>query len=131
MLRNAPTEKFTLAFAPDGRLEIDPNSHDEGVDDAEQESKEIEWYKTQARLAKTDPSKKWWTIVDIERALHLTHATADRHVKSDKQKGRLKQKSGKRCGRGSAAEYCWNESKGNRLWVEQQAQEAADQLEVF
>ena len=130
MLRNAPPEKFFLKLQ-EGLLEIDPDSHEESFDDrAEQESREIEWYKTQARLAKKDPAKKWWTIVDMERALRVSHATADRHVKSDKQKGRLKQKTGNRRGRGLAAEYCWNESKSNSLWVEERAQEA-EQMDVF
>jgi hypothetical protein len=129
VLRNAPSEKFLLKLK-DGLLEIDPDSHEENLDDkAEQESRQIEWYKTQARLAKTNPSKKWWTIVDVERALHVSHATADRYVKSDKQKGRLKKKTGNKTG--SAAEYCWNESKTtNPLWVEE-AQEAVEQAEIF
>jgi hypothetical protein len=129
--RNGKPEKFALFFTAEGQLEIDPDNHEEDSNEAEQEFKEIDWYKTQARLSKTDPAKKWWTVVDLERALHLAHSTVERHVKSDKQKGRLKQKSGNKSGRGSAAEYRWNESKTNPLWVEQRAQETAEQLEVF
>jgi len=33
--------------------------------------------------------------------------------------------------RGQAAEYRWNESKTNPLWVKQQNQEAGEQAEAF
>jgi primase/DNA polymerase family protein/AAA domain-containing protein len=132
MLRNAPAEKFFLKIQ-DGLLEPDPDAREENAEEevSEQESREIDWYRTQARLAKTNPAKTWFTIMDMERALHLKHSTADYHVKNHRTKGYLKQKSGKRGGRGSAAEYCWNESKTNPLWTEQQAQEAAEQMDVF
>ena len=124
MLRNAPAEKFPLKFV-DGLLEIDPDSHEEN-DGSGQASKEIDWYQAQARLAKKDPTKKWWTVLDLERALDLFHATADRHVKHDHAKGHLIKKTrGKAKGEGRpAAEYRWNESKTNPLWVEQQQDEA-------
>jgi hypothetical protein len=130
MLRNAPTEKFNLVFV-DGRLEIDPDNHDEDSGDLEPESKEIDWYKTQARLSKTDPTKKWWTVTDMERALNLSHSTADRHIKHDHTKAHLMKKTRGQGVRGQATQYRWNESKTNPLWVEQQEQEKAEQVEAF
>jgi putative DNA primase/helicase len=126
VLRNAPAEKFSLKFV-DGLLEIDPDSHEED-ERGEQASKDIEWYQEQAWLAKKDPAKKWWTVLDLERALNLGHATADRHVKHDHTKGHLVKKTrGKDQGPGRpAAEYRWNDSKTNPLWAEQQAQEQGE-----
>jgi len=129
VLRNAAAEKFPLKFV-DGLLEVDPDSHDED-NDVGQASKDTEWYQAQALLAKKDPSKKWFTILDIERALKMAHATADRHVRDSLAKKYLIQKPGKKNGRGSAAEYRWNESRTNPLWVEQQKQETAEQIEAF
>jgi hypothetical protein len=130
VLRNAPAEKFPLRFR-DGLLEIDPDKHDEDKGEAGQASRDIEWYQEKARLAKDDPAKKWWTILDMERALHISHATADRHVRDGKTKGHLVQKPGGKQGRGSAAQFRWNDSKSNPLWLAQQAQEAADPAGVF
>jgi hypothetical protein len=127
VLRNAPAEKFALKFV-DGLLEIDPDTHDGDNDEAEKASRDIDWYQGQARLAKDDPAKRWWTILDMERALHISHATADRHVRHGKTKGHLVQKPGGKHGRGSAAQFRWNDSKSNPLWV---AQQAADAVEVF
>jgi len=130
VLRNAPAEKFPLRFR-DGLLEIDPDNHDEDGSESGQVSRTIEWYQAQARLAKKDPTKKWWTILDMERALKMPHTTANRHVKDGCTKKHLIQKPGGKSGRGSAAEYRWNESKTNPLWVEQQAQEAVEQDDIF
>lgn len=130
VLRNAPAEKFPLRFR-DGLLEIDPDKHDEGKSEAGQASRDIEWYESQARLAEADPTKKWWTILDMERALDMSHATADRHVRHGKTKGHLVQKPGGKHGRGSAALFRWNDSKTNPLWSAQQTQEAADPVGAF
>jgi hypothetical protein len=132
VLRNAPAEKFPLKFV-DGQLEIDPDSHEEDDGKAGQASLDIEWYQTQARLAEKNPAKKWWTILDAERALNLSHATADRHVKNDHTKGHIIQKTrGKDQGLGRpAAEYRWNDSKTNPIWVEQRQQEQDDQGLAF
>jgi primase/DNA polymerase family protein/AAA domain-containing protein len=130
VLRNAPAEKFTLAFV-DGLLEVQPDSHDEEKTESGPESVDVEWYKEQARLAKDDPSKRWWTILDMERALNLSHPTADRHVKHDYTKRHLLKKTkGQRRG-GRAVEYRWNDSKTNPLWLAQQKQERAEQSEAF
>ncbi len=129
VLRNAPAEKFPLKFV-DGLLEIDPDSQEEN-DGAGQASKDAEWYQTQARLAKKDPAKKWWTILDMEQALKMSHATAERHARNDYTKKLLVRKPGSKSGRGSAAEYQWNESKTNPIWLAQQKQDQADQAESF
>jgi hypothetical protein len=129
VLRNAPAEKFPLKFV-DGLLEIDPDNHEED-DGVGQASEEIQWYQEQARLAKKDPTKKWWTIVDMERALNLKHTTADRHVTHDHTKKHLVRKPGSKSGRGSAAEYHWNESKTNPIRLALQKQDQVDQGEAF
>lgn len=132
VLRNAPAEKFPLKFV-DGLLEIDPDKHDEDNREAGQASKDIEWYQAQARLAQKNPAKKWWTTLDMERALDLSHSTADRHVKHDHAKGHLvkKTRSKSQGPGGQAAEYRWNDSKTNPLWVEQQTREQDEQGEAF
>ena len=130
VLRNAPAEKIPLRFR-DGLLEIDPDNHNEDNGKAGQANSDIEWYKDQAQLAKKDPTKKWWTILDMERALNLSHATADRHVRDGKAKKYLVQKPGGKSGRGSAAEYCWNASATNPLGAEQQRQEIAEEADLF
>jgi hypothetical protein len=129
-LRNAPTEKFTLAFV-DGCLEVQPDGPEE-ISSSSVEThilREIDWFKKQARLAKNDPTKKWWTILDFERALNLPHATADRHVNDACTKKFVVVKSGTKRGRGrgGVAEFCWNESDSNPLWVEEQAQMMAEE----
>jgi hypothetical protein len=132
VLRNAPAEKFTLAFV-DGLLEVQPDDHSKNEGESEQESRDIDWYKTQARLAKTDSTKKWWTVLDMERALHLAHTTADRHIRHDYAKKHLvkKTRANGQGVRGQATEYRWNESQKNLLWVEQQEQEKANRAEAF
>ncbi len=124
VLRNAPAEKFHLKFV-DGLLEIDPDNHEED-DGAGQASRDAEWYQDQARLAKKDPTKKWWTILDMEQALKMHHATAERHVRNDFAKKHLVQKPGSKSGRGSAKQYRWNESKTNPIWLAQQKQAQID-----
>jgi len=129
VLRNAQAEKFTLGFR-DGQLEVTPDEP-EGESSDLAAAEEIEWFQAQAKLAKSNPEKKWWTILDMERAFHLKHATADRHVKDAYAKKYLVQKPGSKNGRGLAKEFRWNESKTNLLWVDQQKQEAGEQVEAF
>jgi hypothetical protein len=130
VLRNGPAEKFPLKFA-NGLLEIDPDNHAEDNREVGQASKDIEWYQAQARLAKKDPTKKWWTVLDLEQTLRMSHATAERHVRNDYTKKLLVRKPGSKSGRGSAAEYHWNESKTNPIWLAQLQQEQIDQAEAF
>jgi hypothetical protein len=134
--RNAPPEKFILDFVQ-GRLEVQPDDpeddgREEQANGEDQENSKIAWYKTQARLAETDPTKKWWTILDMERALGMPASTAYKHVRNDKTKHYLERKSGKKQGvRGEAAEYRWNASKTNPKWVEDEARNHEVQAEVF
>jgi hypothetical protein len=117
MLRNAPAEKFNLAFV-DGLLELDPDSPSEAGEDANDKyARELEWYQNQ-------PSKKWWTAGDVERALGLSESTARRHVQEACTKGYITRKPGKRkSGRGMAAEYRWNAAKTNPMYVEPEPSE--------
>jgi hypothetical protein len=83
---------------------------------------ELDWYKQRAREGKDDPNKRWWTIVDMEEALGLPHATADRHVKNAYVKKWVVKKRGDKQGKGAPAEYRWNDSDTNPLWVKEQAE---------
>jgi len=134
--RNATPEKFILDFV-DGVLEVQPDDpeddgREEQANDEDQENTKIAWYKTQARLAETDPTKDWWTILDMERALGMPSSTAYKHVRHDNAKRHLERKHGKKQGtRGQAAEYRWNASKTNPKWVEDEARNHGEQGEVF
>jgi len=119
LLRNGKSEHLSLGFR-DGQLEIIPDCDTAGDKD-DSVFQEIQWFKEQARLAKDDPTKKWWTILDFQRALNMPHATAQRHVDHEFAKNHIRPKPGKR--NGKAKQYCWNESETNPLWVEQQRQE--------
>lgn len=131
VLSNGPSERFNLGFV-DGCLEVQPDTPKGNVNNLASRlaDEEITWFKEQARLAKTDTTKRWWTILDMERALHVPHASADRHVKDACTKQYIVRKRGttKGRGRGGAAEYCWNESANNPLWVEERKQEVAQRV---
>ena len=127
ILRNGNAEHFTLGFNH-GLLEQVPDIEESEMDSA---SNEIEWFQTQARLAKTEPAKTWWTILDMERALTLSHSTAKRHVADEYTKHHIRRKTGKKVGKGAAAQYQWNESKENPIWAAQQKQDAAEQQGAF
>jgi hypothetical protein len=81
--------------------------------------KETDWYQEQARLAKDDSTKKWWTVRDMGRALDLAPATAACHVNDAVAKNHVIGKTGPKIGKGSANHYRWNESDTNPLWVAQ------------
>jgi len=116
--RNGQAESFSLILN-DGLLEIE-NKGDAGHD--RQERKEIQWFKERAGLAKEDPTKKWWTILDVERALKVPHSTVDRWIKDACARKYIVKKTGGRNGRGrgAAAQFRWNESETNPLWVAEQ-----------
>jgi len=128
LLRNAPAEKFTLEFQ-DGQLVQIPSIEESETDNSV--VKEIEWYQEQARLAKDDPTKTWWTVLDMERALKLKHTTAERHVKHDYTKKHIKRRTGNKVGKGAAAQYRWNDSATNPIWAAQQKQDAEEQAEAI
>jgi hypothetical protein len=94
-------------------------------------SADIRWFQEQARLAKDDPTKKWWTVLDMGRALALAPATAARHVTNAATKNHVIRKSGPKVGRGAADHYRWNDSDTNPLWAAQQKQDDAVQDEPF
>jgi hypothetical protein len=78
-------------------------------------------------MAQNNPTKKWWTILDMERDLKMPHSTALRHVADAHAKQHIVRKTGGKKGQGRAAQYRWNESKTNPLWVEP----VEDEGEVF
>lgn len=120
--RNSATRRLTLGLV-DGQLEIQPDP----VETVHKEHKtvvEIDWFKKMALLGKTDPEKKWWTVVDIEEALSWSQSTADRHVRNAHKKRWIVKKAGAKAGRGrgGAEEYQWNDSNTNPLWVAEQTE---------
>lgn len=127
LLRNGKAERFTLGFDCGQLVQIPDITEDE----ADSASVEIQWFQTQARLAKDDPTKKWWTVLDMGRALNIAHSTAERHVKDEHAKSHIRRRPGKKVGKGAAAQYQWNESKENPIWVAQSKQDADDPQEMF
>ncbi len=128
MPRHGDDEFFTLGFE-NGQVVQVPDFEDNAAVDSP--SEEIEWFQAQFRLAKTDPTKDWWTILDMQRALQMPHSTADLHVKDAFAKKYIRAKSGKTVGKGMAKQYQWNTSKSNPIWVAQQVQDAEEQMEAF
>jgi AAA domain len=128
MLRNAPSESFSLIMK-EGRLEIQTEA-DKAQVQTKETAHEIEWFKHQARLGKADPSKKWWTVLDLERSLGVSDATAWRWTKNAHAKGYIVKKTGRRIGT-KAAQFCWNESASNPLWIEQTEQDEVEAHAIF
>lgn len=130
VLRNGKAEKFTLGLV-DGIFEVQPDAPEEDNNGSKQTALEIEWFKTQAQLATDDPKKLWWTVQDMEEALNLKHATAERHVKNAYTKKYLRRKTSGGKGQGGAHEFRWNDKKTNPLWVEEQKQVVEAEEMVF
>jgi hypothetical protein len=124
-LRNAPAEKFTLGFV-DGQLEVQADTPDADDGEAGQVSKDIQWFKDQAQMAQNNPTKKWWTVLDMERDLKMPHSTALRHVADAHVKQYVVKKRVGKKGQGRAAQYCWNEAQTNPLWVEPGQEDEGD-----
>jgi len=125
--RNGKSEKITLEFNH-GQLERIPDIVE---DESEHTSTDIEWFQTQARLAKSDPTKRYWTVLDMHEAIGMAPSTVAKHVGHALSKGHIRVKPGKKVGKGAAAQYQWNASDSNPLWVVQQAQDAVEQQEAF
>lgn len=131
--RNAAEEDFTFEFQDGVLVQIPNEPEDDGTvsDGLRSIEADIRWYKERAQLAKTDPSKKWFTRLDFQHERNYSESTAGKHVAHAQTKKHITQKCGKRKGQGRAAEYRWNESKTNPLWVEQQTQQAEEQINAF
>jgi hypothetical protein len=112
--RNAASESFALTMKH-GRLELQT---EEDRRRAEGRDQEIQWAQKQARLAKDDATKKWWTVLDMMRELDLPKSNVYRWVQDACAKDYITEKPGKK-GRSKAAQFRWNESKTNPLWVEE------------
>ena len=115
MPRNAPTESFAMIFKG-GRLVLQTDADKRR---AEGNTRELDWVRQQAHLAAGDPTKKWWTRLDMSLALEMPKSTAQDWINHAQTKGWVIQKPGKKGrGRGRAAEYCWNQFKTNSLWID-------------
>jgi hypothetical protein len=123
LLRNGPAEKFTLEFQQGQLVQIPDIEESDEVDSA---SAEIEWFQDQARRAKNDSTKKWWTVLDMARALKMAPSTSASHIRDELTKKHIRRRPGKKVGKGAAAEYQWNAAKANPLWVVSQQHDAAD-----
>jgi hypothetical protein len=123
--RNAPSESFSMVMKR-GRLELQTEEERERAEGLEQE---LQWVREQARLAKNDPTKTWWTILDMQRALGLPKTTAYRWAEAACAKGYITEKPGKK-GRSKAARFRWNESKTNLLWTEHHEENDQSEMEL-
>jgi hypothetical protein len=124
-LRNAPDEDFTLEFQDGLLVPVKDEPNESGITDDSQ--LDIAWYKERARLAKTDPMKRWWTVLDFHRGRGISESTALRRVKHDHAKGHINEKPGKKVGRGGTHLYSWEESESNPIW----RQERDEQKDAF
>jgi hypothetical protein len=115
--RNAASESFAMIFKQ-GRLLLQT---EEDRRRAEGNDRELDWVREQARLAKTNPAKKWWTRLDMRQGLILSKTTVHDWTEHACDKGWIIQKPGKK-GRGkkgscTAGQFAWNESRTNPLSV--------------
>lgn len=132
-LRNAPTEKFVLLFV-DGLLEVQPDVPDEEESSSEQakDSQYFDWYEARERRAEKEPKKKWWTVGDVERELHVSAATAARNVKEHWTHDYIIKKTGGKQGmRGKAIQYRWNDKESNPIVAERQKHQQEEPEPVF
>jgi putative DNA primase/helicase len=123
--RNAPAESFAMIMKK-GRLERQTEADRQR---AEGQDNEMRWAQAQARLAKTDRTKEWWTSLDMQRALQIPRTTAYRWLEHAAAHGHIVEKPGRK-GRGQAALYHWNESQTNPLWIEHGDDDHPEQLEM-
>lgn len=119
--RNAPAESFVMVMKR-GRLELQTEEDRRNAGGRDQE---IQWVRAQARAAKTDPTKKWWTVLDMEQALDIPRTTAYRWAQHACAKDHITEKPGKK-GRSKAALYRWNDSKTNPLWIEHEENDQSE-----
>jgi hypothetical protein len=122
--RNGKSEKVTLEFNR-GQLERIPDIVE---DESDNPSEEIQWFQKQAREAKTDSTKQWWTVLDMKRALKLPYSTAALHVNDELTKRHIRRKPGR--GR-KTKQFQWNDSKTNPVWLAQQVQDATARARLF
>src|SRR5438445_13581594 len=77
----------------------------------------IDWFRRQAELAKTDPTKQWFSAKTLAEDLGTPQPTANRQLNKAWDKHYLTNKSGPKVGAKTHL-YCWNESPENPLWEE-------------
>ena len=91
---------------------------------------EIQWYRTRALEGKTDPTKKWFTVLDLARGLQISEDTARRWTNDAVAHNYIRIKRGKKR-ESKARMYQWVESATNPLWVAQQEVEQSEQQGAF
>ena len=116
--RNAPAETLKMVFDR-GKLILDTETVNQP-----KEPVEVTWFKHQALEAEQNPSKKWWTALDMERELDMAHRTVYRRIADAVAKGHITEKPGRKKGR--AAQYCWNDSDTNPLHIVQKQAEQSE-----
>jgi len=114
MLRNAPAEKYTLAFEGGKLVETEEIDEDTSTGQA---MLEIRWFEDRAKEAEKDPEKEWFTALDLARAFGMGESTARRHVQDAHTKKILKIKSGQKLSDGGrpANQYQWNAGPTNPI----------------
>jgi len=114
MLRNAPAEKYTLAF--EGGKLVETEESDENTSTGKA-MLEIQWFEDMAKQAVKDPTKEWWTVLDMARLFGMGESTAHKHVKDALTKKLIKIKTGQKLSDGGrpAKEYQWNATPTNPI----------------
>lgn len=120
--RNGPPEEFRYIMTQTGQLMPDTSE----VAPEAVRAPEIEWFKDRAAEGKTDPTKQWWTALDLQRGLNVGHSTAGRYVKDSFTKKYIVKKRGRKDAKGCAEQYQWNESATNSLWTPDPPEEEQD-----
>ena len=108
-LRNAPSETFNLVFKDGKLVEDEQTTREQKV-----AAPEIQWYRTRALEGKTDPTKKWFTVLDLARGLQISEDTARRWTNDAVAHNYIRIKRGKKR-ESKARMYQWVESATNPL----------------
>ena len=114
MLRNAPAEKYNLAF--EGGKLVETEEIDENTSTGKA-MLEIQWFEDMAKQAEKDPDKEWWTLLDMARFFGIGETTARRHIQDAVTKKLVRMRPGPKLSDGGrpAQEYQWNASPTNPI----------------
>jgi hypothetical protein len=126
LLRNAPAEKYTLAF--EGGKLVETEEIDENTSTGKA-MMEVQWFENMAKEAEKDPTKEWWTVLDLARAFGMGETTARRHVQDAFTKKLIRMRPGPKVTDGGrpAKEYQWNASPTNPILQDRER----EQEEIF
>jgi AAA domain len=128
LLRNAPAEKYTLTF--EGGKLVETEEIDENTSTG-QAMLELRWFEDMAKDAEKDPTKEWFTALDMARFFGMGESTARRHCQDAFTKKIIRMRPGPKISDGGrpAKEYQWNTSPTNPILAgrEREQEEIFDQ----